>query len=450
MQDRVRSPVASPRYSLKNNGDPDVEEILKEAEKYGREVNSGRSSSREVVKAQPRSYSPTPVGSSVASPRPILRSGGAASQKRTIPRPQTVSPDRSELLRAQRDTQRKIQRDEFEETVVKEYVKPSLVHAQKTGDTKIATKRSPVSSTRHQLEQIIIDNEVKEIIGKQLGIQNTQIVQVPKGFVAHKTSGGIFITPDYENMTPTERSHEKIILFDKFKSLKERWEPMGFKFGLPAEDESLSAMEIRRQQYVKAIKKKRGTNLWWWVLAFVWGGIEYGLCKWVNLKADGVAFTQLKNYKIYEANMIELGEGSGFGEDWPPWIQTAVTTALSVAAFVFISTVTSDSEKGCKYSSEIMTQISGILTGKEVVEMDEDGNPVAPKEGILDKLGKMDFENMSIMKGISLFKMFTGGGSGKKSKDSASGKEKTASGKKTKEEIAKEKAERRKKAEADD
>ena len=449
---RTPSPIVSPRLALDEKGRPDVKPIL-------REISASPKSN---FPRNPKVYSPTPARSPATSngvsqrqlapsrspstspidrnpvyvpsekkpmsphsspllmvPQPVARTPTGQIKQRTVAAVADTT-SRSELNRAQRESRRKAENNTFDEYTVEE-------------PKTLQTKKEVLHPIQH-----VAKSDVNQM---QNNIQT--VMEIPLNHVAFKTSSGTYVMPDYGKYSKLQREHTRYDFEQKIDKLNKNWNKFGLYFDQPLADEDLTTTDIRWQDYKKVVKRKSGSNLWWILAGAVWLGVEYVLTQVLHLEADGYAANQLKQYKLYEMHMIEMGEGSGFGQDWPPWMQFCVTSALSAGVIVFMGTFF---ENYVSESGDIMKYINSIVTGQDVLELDADGNPIAPKEGLLDKLSKMDFENMDVSKGLALYRMFTGG-SKKTDEKEASPPPKT---KRTKEEIEKARAERNKRAAAAD
>ena len=400
-------PVKSPRLDLDEKGIPKVAQILK------------------IISSSPKNphhYSPTPIRT---APTPIARTptGSIKYRQPTFPIPVARSvvdtTSRSELNRAQRESKRKADKNTFDDYV------PSIVPDVPIIPPGVGTILPAIPS-------------------------NTAIAQIQKtleiiqpGFVSYRTSGGIYTMPDYVTWSKLQREHCCYDFQRKITKLNKDWNKFGLFFNQAPVGEDITTTHIRHQDYLKVIKRKSGTSLWWILLGALWIGMEYVGTQVLGLKADGFAALQLKRYKLYEMHMIEMGEGSGFGQDWPPWLQMMITSALGLAVVTGIGTYTG---KNSEYAGEIMDLLNGIITGQEAVEVDEDGNPVPGKESLMDKLSQIDLSNMSISKGLKMYRMFTGGAS----KSETADKPVKKSVKQTPEDRDKARKDRQRKAEAED
>lgn len=421
-------PLQSPRLDLDDKGIPKVAEILQA-------INSSPKN--------PHYYSPTPVRN------PIARTPGTSIKYRqinsgvsvvgtsapritgtsvpSIPRSVVDTTSRSELNRAQRESKRKADKNTFDDYV------PNF-----TAGVPNFTAGVPVVP-------VIPVVPVMPVIPSTSSIAQIQktLELIQPGFVSYRTSGGIYTMPDYGTWSKLQREHCSYDFQRKITKLNKDWNKFGLYFNQPPAAEDITTTHIRHQDYLKVIKRKSGTSLWWILLGALWIGMEYVGTQVLGLKADGFAALQLKRYKLYEMHMIEMGEGSGFGQDWPPWLQMMITSALGLAVVVGIGTYTG---KNSEYAGEIMDLLNGIITGQEAVEVDEDGNPVPGKESLMDKLSQIDLSNMSISKGLKMYRMFTGG----TSKSEAADKPPKKTVKQTPEDRDKARKDRQRKAEAED
>jgi hypothetical protein len=317
----------------------------------------------------------------------------------------------------------------IKQRVVNSGTNPDLTR-QEINRAQREAKRKAESNT---FDQFVVDDSVRQApppmpSASALASVHQAMEVVQPGFVCYRTSKGTITMPDYNNWTPLQIEHAKYEFSTKIEKLNKDWKPYGFTFKLPPPEEHITTTHIRVQDYYGTIKKKSGLNLWWIAVGGLWVGVEYFLTQVLHLKADGFAAIQLKYRKLYEQNMIEMGEGSGFGQDWAPWMKTVFTTVLAAAVIVAVGTYGGRSE----YSGEIIEVLSSIVTGDEIVEVDEDGNPIPGKPSLLDKLSSIDLTDMSLSKGMRLLRSFgiLGGGGSKEEPEEKPKKPATSNSKK--------------------
>ena len=463
MEPAKSTPVLSPRLDLDEKGIPKVTSILREIAK-----SPGGS-----VPINPHYYSPTPIktpSSSAGKTTSVPMRGIASSPRRAIPQPVARTPSsstkqrqiqqikqatvdtkinpsgvipravvdttsRSELNRAQRESKRKAEKNTFDDYEPTEDVLPAVILPEK------APRSVSVSTAVRADIPLMPSKSTLSQIQKSMEI-------VQPGFVSYKTSNGVYTMPDYDNWSPLQREHVAYDFQRKINKLNKDWNKFGLYFDAPKSEEHVTTTHIRHQDYLKVIKRKTGTNLWWILLGTLWIGMEYVGTQVFHLKADGFAALQLKRYKLYEMHMIEMGEGSGFGQDWPPWLQMAITSALGLAVVVGIGTL----GKGTEYAGDIMELLNNIITGQEAVEVDEEGNPIPGKESLMDKISQIDFSNMTVAKGLKLYRMFGGGKkeSSKPKEDAKSDGAKKKPAKMSAEDREKARKERQRRAEEED
>lgn len=259
---------------------------------------------------------------------------------------------------------------------------------------------------------------------KQMTNEAVDGYEVPLGYVRYKTPTGVYVMPDYDKMTPVERQHVRYSFETKIDALNKAWNSQNVFFDKPPADEHLSTTFIRLDGYHRIVTRRSGISLWWLMAGAAWVGCEYVATEIFKLKADGFAAALLKNHKMFKPKIIELGEGSGFGEDWGPMTQFAVTSGIALAVIIGIGTWRPD---WIQYAGEIIAELNGIVTGEVAVEVDEHGNPLPPKEGLMDKISKIDFSDMTVSKAMKLFRFIKGGD--KKEKEKAKADKKPAAAK---------------------
>lgn len=444
-----------PQPELDERGRPDIKAVLKEAEKSNPSSRSNSSANSPINSPRPTNpnvYSITPVGFPRTMPKPPGRSGPLPEQRRlanSSTPPKSNSPTRSPakspansedflLARAARDSRRRNEQDDFAEIVPLSLPPPPSSPA----SSQRPFKPAPSSSRQLTSKQEQMLNDMREKMNKELAV----IEEIPNGYITYKTSGGVYHVPDYSKKSKLEIEHERIHLIETIRDMNTKFNKYHMHFASPDEKEDITTVNIRVQKYRHRIKKRTGTNLWWFVLAAIFAAVEKGLC-WMGYKADGLMMCQLKQYKLYESQMIELGEGSGFGEDWPPWVQTGITMGFGCAIFVGLTTY--GGKGAAKYAGSVMKTFGAIITGSETVAVDENGNALPEDDNVFDKItGFMDkFQNASLSDMMSMGSLMMGGfgGGGEEKKKGKSDKKP-----KSKEDKKKAKEERLKKAQADD
>ena len=239
-----------------------------------------------------------------------------------------------------------------------------------------------------------------------------KVQSIPMGHQIVHTAYGSFVVPDYALMTPVQLARERQSYVTKFKALNDDWNHLDVRFPLPSESEDVENIAIRYKQAEKYLLTKTGTDFWFLLLCGGWAMIEYGL-KRMGFNATGYTDTQIKMYKLYQSQLVKMGETSGFGQEWPPFVQIMVTAATNALLFVLLGML---SPKLQEHSTQVMGTISQLIGGSsQQVEISEAGTPKPAKtaDGLL---GGIDMNNMSLSKlidiGVGLF-----GGGKKKTKE---------------------------------
>lgn len=387
MDNPIRHPP-SPRVALLENGVPDVKPILQAAgggirsPRHSPTPNNRPTRSPTAVAASPTHYKPQHIH---RTPTKIVH-----QRVVTTPPPQPVRRTQpaanTALALAKQQAAERASRDVFDDPA-------DLPPAPQ------ATIAAPPAKPAPSISPEVL---------RQMRDENA--VELPLGYVRYRTPSGVYIMPDYDKLTSVEQQHARYDFETKIAELNKAWNAQGCFFDSPPANEHLSTTFIRLDGYRRTVKKRSTMSLWWLMAGIAWIGCEYVATEFFKLKADGFAANQLKIYKIYQPKLTEFGEGSGFGEEWSPITQFAVTSALSLAVVVGIGTWHPSS---IQYAGEIINELNGIITGDVIAEVDEHGNPVPPKEGLMDKLSKIDFSNMTVSKGIKLFRTFTRSGTAK-------------------------------------
>lgn len=225
-------------------------------------------------------------------------------------------------------------------------------------------------------------------------------IPVPEGHVQIDTSYGSFIVPKYEEMSEEEQQRHRATFELRFQILNETWNSRGISFKAPQPTETVTNIHVRYKQSVKYIMVRSGVDMWKWILIAMWAGVELMCCK-MGLKASGYLQSQVQMYEIYNAQLIEMGELTGFGEGWPAWLKILVISLVNALIFIFVNSCING---GGGASTPLMKLMAQFISGSNpMVTTDSDGNvkpaDVNPLAGL--KIGGLDIGG--------LFSAFTGG-----------------------------------------
>ncbi len=193
---------------------------------------------------------------------------------------------------------------------------------------------------------------------------------------------GQFIIPNYDLMTAVEIAREKSSYNTKFMQINDDWKHLGVSFELPRKDEHISNIAIRYQETEKHLSTKTGSDFWFIILCVGWGIIQK-VAAYYGLPADGYVESQIKNYKMYQSQLIRMGATSGFGTEWPPWMQVTVTSCANLVLIVILSKMCPGAKS---YAPGIMREISSVITGNNTVEISSEGTPVPNSGGVVQML----------------------------------------------------------------
>jgi hypothetical protein len=253
----------------------------------------------------------------------------------------------------------------------------------------------------------------------QLGMPNTL---APTTYVV-TTPNGQFVIPNFDLMSPTEVQRQRNSYETKFMQINEDWKHLDVAFRMPTKDEHISNIAVRYLETEKHLSTRTGSDFWFLVLCAGWTFIQ-SVAKHAGYPADGYVTSQIGMYKMYQSQLQRLGASSGFGTEWPPWIQVSITSCISLIVMVVLSKCDK-----ANLAPAIMKQISCAIS-KSPQESSEEGTPKPDSGGIMDIVSQF-------MGGGSgdigdLFSSVTGlfGGGNKKPKRSAKKKKADAANRK--------------------
>lgn len=213
-------------------------------------------------------------------------------------------------------------------------------------------------------------------------------IVIPEGHILVKTDYGMYVVPKYDQM-PVEEQRTHWNTFDlRFQLLNQSWGHYGMKFERPQPGETLTNVHVRYKQTVKYIMARSGADMYKLILLLCWLAIEVVCCK-MKLCASGYTQSQLRMYEIYHTSLIEMGETSGFGEGWAPWVKILVISLVNGVAFVLISTFLGQGNP--VITDGIMTLLSQFIMGNNatVTTNNELGVPQPTEGGVVGALAGM-------------------------------------------------------------
>lgn len=216
------------------------------------------------------------------------------------------------------------------------------------------------------------------------------------------TPYGVFTIPNYDRMSHVEIQRERNSYEMKFAQLKRDWEHVtDVVIEGPREGEHISNLAVRYMECEKHLLARTGSDLWFVCLVGLWGLIEWGASE-LGVPVHGYVLTQVKSYKMYKSQLTKMGQSSGFGQDWPPWMQVAITSAISAAVLAVISKLCPDK---IEYAPKIMSFLSRSICGDTEIQMSEMGTPKPPDGSLAEMASSMVPENPA-----ALMNQLTGGG----------------------------------------
>jgi len=211
-----------------------------------------------------------------------------------------------------------------------------------------------------------------------------------------ETAYGNYTVPLYDDLDDEEQQQRYNTFCALFMALNHNWRDKGYEFDMPNPNETLTNIDIRYQQSVKYIKNQTGCNMPKLILLFSWAAIQYIGSK-MGLQTDGYFESQILMYDMYQSKLIEMGQISGFGEDWPAWIYLVITSLVNLAAMVILNTYTgkmlSDDNK-----TKVMRGIAGFFSGNNTAaKIDPQTGSISPSEDPLsDALGGFNIGGLNL------------------------------------------------------
>ncbi len=247
---------------------------------------------------------------------------------------------------------------------------------------------------KHRKRKTDVTQEYKVVDENTVGNHIKNLI--PKGHTLIETAAGNFIVPLYDKMSFEEQQRRRSTFKTQYKSFNITWEGK-FELDMPEPDETLTNIDVRFQQAIRYIKQKNGCNFPKLFMIFCWGAIEV-IAKKMGIAADGYFTSQLMICDVYESKMIQLGEGGGFGEDWPAWIQLVVLSGVNLILIIMLNKFLKGKE-GIVSKPDILRGVSNFISGKSsTLAAGADGipkpsdDPVSNAIGI--NLGGMNVTNM--------------------------------------------------------
>lgn len=274
-----------------------------------------------------------------------------------------------------------VKRKVAEEMAKQKPILPEIIAPQKE-EKKHRKRKVDVSQEYKVVDENTVGNHIKNLI--------------PKGHTLIETAAGNFIVPLYDKMSFEEQQRRRSTFKTQYKSFNITWEGK-FELDMPEPDETLTNIDVRFQQAIRYIKQKNGCNFPKLFMIFCWGAIEV-IAKKMGIAADGYFTSQLMICDVYESKMIQLGEGGGFGEDWPAWIQLVVLSGVNLILIIMLNKFLKGKE-GIVSKPDILRGVSNFISGKSsTLAAGADGipkpsdDPVSNAIGI--NLGGMNVTNM--------------------------------------------------------
>ena len=208
---------------------------------------------------------------------------------------------------------------------------------------------------------------------------------IPKGMVLIETRTGNYVVPLYDKMPAEEQQRIRNSFKTLYKSLNITWKDK-HEIEVATSDESLTNIDVRYQETVRYIKQQNGCNFPKLFMMFCWGAIEIIASK-MGINAEGYFTAQLQLADIYESKMTQMGSISGFGEDWPVWIQLVVLSGTNLIMIILLNKFLKGYE-GIVDKAEVMRGVSGFISGKtSSLAIGEDGVPKPTTDPVSNALG---------------------------------------------------------------
>jgi hypothetical protein len=237
---------------------------------------------------------------------------------------------------------------------------------------------------------------------------------VEKGNRVVLAGGKKYIVKKYEKMTPEERSREKDAFNHEFRKLIQNWSHKGIHFSYPKEDDTLTNMSIRHQQYVRALKCRMGSDMNKIMLVGSWAALQMAM-KYMGIPADGFVQTQLDMFNVYQDRLIMIGESSidsvvSIGENWSPWTWIMAITAMNAAILIGMNYM----NFGQTATHSMMKGVTGMLSAGNMA-VDASGVPLPPDQqpatkGVFESFG---LNNEAAGGMLNMMMSFAGGNNNK-------------------------------------
>lgn len=234
-----------------------------------------------------------------------------------------------------------------------------------------------------------------------------------------KTPYGEFVIPNYDLMTKRECDRARESYKMQFAQINLDWKHTGDVFEGPRPDEDIINLAVRYRETEKYLLSKTGTDFWFIICCAFWAFIEYQACKF-KLPATGYVEIQIGQYKMYQSQLTRMGASTAtsIGEDWPPYVQMAVTSGFSLAVLVLMAKCGVGNKSGA-----VMKQISSMISGNKNVDVSAAGTPKPAEGGMIEMMTGMA-SGGGMGAAMSMFTGFMGLGGSKKKKKKKSKKTK--------------------------
>lgn len=219
---------------------------------------------------------------------------------------------------------------------------------------------------------------------------------VPEGHRLIDTEYGSYVVPKYEEWDAEAQQRCRATFELRFDILNQTWNGHGIRFVAPKPEETLTNIHVRYKQSVRYVMARSGVTMWKLILVGCWAAFEAVCCR-MGLKASGYTESQLRVYEIYNSQLVELGEISGFGEDWPAWLKLLVISVVNAVIFIAANSLINGAGGA---STSLMKLVSQFIMGSNpmVNVSEEDGVP-RPADNPLGglKMGGFDLGGMFSM-----------------------------------------------------
>jgi hypothetical protein len=267
---------------------------------------------------------------------------------------------------------------------------------------------------------LIPETEAPVIEGMRLDENGLLVPILAPAYRWVETDYGSYPVPKYDEMSQFDQDQHRNTFSLRVQLMNSTWRRYNVNLAPVTAEEELSLIHIRYHQACRYVAARSGANYYKIMLILAWAATE--VLGWkMGLKTLGYTTCQLAMYDIYEVHLIEMGEVSGFGQDWPPWLKLIIISVVHLVVFVALAFMLGDSAG--LVGTPLMKLLSGFIVGNVApVDTNNDLGVPMPNDPNLNiggfNLANMNPGNFGDMIGGAI-SMFTGGMAGTTAQQSA-------------------------------